>query len=60
MTVRELLKLLYRDGWFVDHTTGSHIQMAHPTKKGMVTVPNHKGDIAPGTLSKIKWQAGWK
>jgi predicted RNA binding protein YcfA (HicA-like mRNA interferase family) len=60
MTVRELMKLLLKDGWFVDHTTGSHIQMEHRKKKGTVTVPNHKGDIASGTLAKIKRQAGWK
>ncbi|WP_425426434.1 type II toxin-antitoxin system HicA family toxin [Thermicanus aegyptius] len=25
----------------------------HPTKSGKVTVPNHKGDIAPGTRNSI-------
>ena len=43
MTVREVLKLLRDDGWFFFEQNGSHIQLKHPTKKGRVTVPNHKG-----------------
>ena len=60
MTVRELTKMLIKVGWRIERTVGSHIQMKHPTKKGTVTVPNHKGDIAPGTLASIKRQAGLK
>ncbi|SPF40401.1 hypothetical protein SBF1_2200004 [Candidatus Desulfosporosinus infrequens] len=40
--------------------SGSHIQLKHPTKTGKVTVPNHKGDLAPGTLNSILKQAGLK
>lgn len=55
MTVREVLKILHNDGWReVDaRTKGSHIQLKHPAKPGKVTVANHKGDIAPGTLNSI-------
>ena len=62
MTVREILKMLYADGWreVEARTTGSHIQLKHPQKPGKVTVPNHRGDIAPGTLNSIKKQAGLK
>ena len=60
MTARELLRALNSDGWVIKHQTGSHIQMKHPTKLGTVTVPNHKGDIATGTLSSIRRQAGLK
>ncbi len=38
MTVREVLKLLRKDGWFVDRQRGSHRQLHHPTKPGTVTV----------------------
>lgn len=41
-------------------TKGSHIQLKHPSKPGKVTVTNHKGDIAPGTLNSILKQAGLK
>ncbi|MDR3542839.1 MAG: type II toxin-antitoxin system HicA family toxin [Desulfosporosinus sp.] len=60
MTVRELLKLLNKNGWTVKDTKGSHIQLTHPTKLGKITVPNHKGDIPPGTLNSIWRQAGLK
>jgi len=48
LTVREILKILYKDGWreVEARTKGSHIQLKHPTKPGKVTVPNHRGDIA--------------
>jgi predicted RNA binding protein YcfA (HicA-like mRNA interferase family) len=58
MTVREVLKLLRDDGWFVYEQAGSHIQLKHPVKKGRVTVPNHKGDLKKGTLHSILKQAG--
>jgi predicted RNA binding protein YcfA (HicA-like mRNA interferase family) len=62
VTVKEILKILYKDGWSEAglRTSGSHIQLKHPTKAGKVTVPNHKGDIAPGTLNSILKQAGLK
>lgn len=60
MTVRDVIKLLEADGWTVKAVRGSHVQYAHPTKPGKVTVANHKGDIPPGTLSSIMKQAGLK
>jgi len=62
LTVREVLKLLKKDGWMViePRKKGSHIQLKHPVKKGKVTIPEHKGDLAPGTLKSIAKQAGWK
>lgn len=62
MTVREILKLLSDDGWYSvpNRTKGSHIQLKHPAKPGKVTVPNHSGDIPPGTLNSILRQAGLK
>lgn len=60
MTVREILKMLHKDGWYEvpGRTKGSHIQLKHPTKSGKVTVPNHSGSIPLGTLRSIKKQAG--
>ncbi len=59
-TTREILRLLHQDGWrkIEARTKGSHIQLKHPYKPGKVTVPNHRGDIAPGTLNSIIKQAG--
>lgn len=62
MTVREILRILHKDGWreVEGRNRGSHVQLRHPTKKGKVTVSEHKGDIPPGTLNSILKQAGLK
>jgi len=60
MKVREILKILYNDGWIKKDFRGSHVQLIHPTKPGKVTVPNHSGDIPIGTLNSILKQAGLK
>ncbi|MDT7541935.1 MAG: hypothetical protein QOE33_1839 [Acidobacteriota bacterium] len=61
MKVRNLIKLIEKDGWFWMRTKGSHRQYKHPTKLGLVTVPGHPRDeLAPGTLNNILKQAGLK
>ncbi len=60
MTVRDLMKTLKKDGWYVVEQHGSHMQLEHKTKHSKVTVPNHNGDIAKGTLNSILKQAGLK
>lgn len=58
MKVREVLKLLADDGWYLARTRGSHRQYKHPVKPGLVTVPGKPSDdLAPGTLSSILRQA---
>ena len=51
MTVREILKILRKDGWYETDQSGSHLQLEHPTKPGKVTISKHRGDIRPGTLT---------
>lgn len=59
--VRDILKQLEQDGWFLARTRGSHRQYKHPTKPGLVTIPGKLGDdLAPGTLNSILKQAGLK
>jgi len=59
MKVREVLRLLARDGWYLARTRGSHQQFKHPVKSGVVTVAGRPGDdLAPGTLKSILEQAG--
>ena len=61
MKVRDLLKMLSEDGWYVVRTRGSHRQLRHPTKSGTVTVAGRPGvDIPKGTLGAIIRQAGLK
>ena len=59
--VRDILKLIEADGWFLDRTRGSHRQYKHPSKRGLVTVPGKPGDdLAPGTQNSILKQAQLK
>ena len=61
MKVREVIRLLEADGWFLVTTRGSHRQYKHPKKPGRVTVPGRvSDDVAVGTQSSIFKQAGWK
>jgi predicted RNA binding protein YcfA (HicA-like mRNA interferase family) len=56
--VREVLKLLRSDGWFVVRQRGSHRQLRHLVKPGLVTVAGHERlELAPGTLKSILRQA---
>ena len=59
-TAKELKKIIKQDGWFLIGQTGSHEQYKHTTKKGRVTIPNHKGDINTKTANSILKQAGLK
>jgi predicted RNA binding protein YcfA (HicA-like mRNA interferase family) len=50
--VRDILRLIEQDGWYLVRTRGSHRQYKHPSKPGLVTVPGKPGDdFAPGTLN---------
>ena len=61
MKVREVLRMLADDGWFLIATRGSHRQFKHSAKVGRVTVPGKPSDdLAPGTLNSILKQAGLK
>jgi predicted RNA binding protein YcfA (HicA-like mRNA interferase family) len=61
MKVRDVIKLLEQDGWFLDRTRGSHRQYKHVDKPGLVTLPGKPGeDLATGTLNSVLKQAGLK
>jgi predicted RNA binding protein YcfA (HicA-like mRNA interferase family) len=61
MKVRDVIKLLKQDGWFLDRTRGSHRQYKHASKPGLVTLPGKPGeDLASGTLNSVLKQAGLK
>jgi predicted RNA binding protein YcfA (HicA-like mRNA interferase family) len=57
--VRDILKELQRDGWYLVATQGSHRQFKHPTKMGKVTVNGHPSDdLTHKTEKSIRSQAG--
>ena len=61
LKVREIIKLIERDGWVLDRTKGSHRQYVHPAKPGLVTVAGKSSDdLARGTENSILKQAGLK
>jgi predicted RNA binding protein YcfA (HicA-like mRNA interferase family) len=58
MKIRDVIKLIEADGWYLVATRGSHRQYKHPTKTGRVTIAGHPGDdLAPGTLDSVLKQA---
>ena len=61
MKVREAIKVIEKDGWYLVATRGSHRQYKHTSKPGRVTVAGQPGDdLAPGTLNSILKQASLK
>ena len=61
MKVRDVIKLLERNGWRVARQRGSHRQFRHPKKRGLVTIAGKLSeDLAPGTLRSIFKQAELK
>lgn len=61
MKVREIIKLLETDGWYMVATEGSHRQFKHSEKQGKVTVSGKMSDdVRKGTLASILRQAGLK
>ena len=59
ITARELLRALRQDGWEVLRHDGSHLQLKHPSKAGLVTVALHAGAIIkPKVLTSVLSQAG--
>jgi len=61
MKVREVIRLIEQDGWFLVATRGSHRQYRHPNKPGRVTIAGKPSDdMAPGTLNSVFKQARLK
>ena len=61
LKVRDIIKLVERDGWRLIGQQGSHRQYRHLTRPGKVTIAGHPADdVAPGTLNSIRKQAGLK
>jgi predicted RNA binding protein YcfA (HicA-like mRNA interferase family) len=61
MKVRDVIRLIERDGWFLVATRGSHRQYKRQTKAGRVTIAGKPSDdMAPGTLNSVLKQSGLK
>jgi len=61
MKIRDVIKLIEENGWYLVVTKGSHRQYKHSIKPGRVTIAGHPGDeLAPGTLNSVLKQAKLK
>jgi predicted RNA binding protein YcfA (HicA-like mRNA interferase family) len=59
LKVREIIKLIEADGWYLVATVGSHRQYKHPVKAGRVTIAGKLGaELPPGTERSVLRQAG--
>lgn len=61
MKVSEILRILKKDGWFLDREGKKHSIYKHETKKGTVIVPRHpSAELKKGTELSILKEAGLK
>lgn len=59
MKVRDVVRLVLDDGWYLARIRGSPHQYTHLRKPGRVTGPGYgNDDLAPATLSSVLKQAG--
>jgi len=55
---KEVIAILEKAGYYIDHTTGSHYIMRHPEYRQRIPVPYHAKDIKRGVLHSIIKQSG--
>ncbi len=61
MKVREMVRLLEKNGWVEMRSRGSHRHFKHSVHSFVITVPWNDGkELAPGTLNDILKKAGLK
>jgi predicted RNA binding protein YcfA (HicA-like mRNA interferase family) len=61
MKVRDWIRLIEKDGWYLERTRGSHRQDHYAVKAGTVTVPGQpSGEVPRKTLTSAFKQAGLK
>ena len=59
MKCSELLRILYRKGWFVISQKGSHLKLGHPEKENIIVFPNHGSrEMGKGMEKRIFKDAG--
>lgn len=58
MKVRDVVKRVEEDGWYLVRIRDNHRHYRHPKKKGIVTISGHPGnDMPTGTLLHVLKQA---
>jgi predicted RNA binding protein YcfA (HicA-like mRNA interferase family) len=53
------MQFLERNGFILDHTSGSHLIFYNPVSRRRAVVPQHNRDLPKGTLSSLLREAGF-
>jgi predicted RNA binding protein YcfA (HicA-like mRNA interferase family) len=53
LTAREVIAVLEKNGFVLDHSTGSHRIYYNPQTLRRAVVPFHRGDLPTGTLIAV-------
>jgi predicted RNA binding protein YcfA (HicA-like mRNA interferase family) len=56
---REIIRFLERNGFILDHASGSHFIFYNPESKRRAVVPQHNRDVPKGTLLSLLREAGF-
>ena len=56
---RVVIQFLERNGFMLDHTSGSHFIFYHPVSHRRAIVPRHNRDMPKGTLIALLREAGF-
>jgi predicted RNA binding protein YcfA (HicA-like mRNA interferase family) len=56
---REVIRFLERNGFVLDHASGSHFIFYHPLSRRRAVVPRHNRDMPKGTLLSLLREAGF-
>jgi predicted RNA binding protein YcfA (HicA-like mRNA interferase family) len=56
---RDLIRFLEKNGFVLDHVSGSHFIYYHSASKRRAVVPQHNRDISKGTLFSLLREAGF-
>jgi len=56
---RVVVQFLERNGFVLDHVSGSHFIFYHPATRRRAVVPRHNRDMPKGTLVALLREAGF-
>ncbi len=56
---RQVIRFLERNGFVLDHTSGSHFIYFHAASRRRAVVPTHNRDLPKGTLMSLLREAGF-
>jgi predicted RNA binding protein YcfA (HicA-like mRNA interferase family) len=56
---RIVIQFLERNGFVLDHTSGSHYIFYHPVSRRRAVLPRHNRDMPKGTLIALLKEAGF-